>query len=334
MTTTQTAKNEVITENDAIILRQLAGLYKKEDTGGGADMLPILKINYDPESIHPTGAWVVGQKKGQEGEIVEEGQLAKGLIAVIIRKRYSFYVQKDPNKNCSSPIFVDSDPVYGSKYGHNCKSGTCPHRAKDADPRCKAQWVVFGLALTDAGKLVDCMAYIQGTSYMPFDEFRTQITRAKLDSGFLQVPPFSYIIKLGSKKLKNGGTTYYQIDFKKGRMLSGADEVKVCTDRQEKFGQLISALNSKVTGTTNIQVSQPAAPAEAQQAFSGMAAKPSEPDDIDDSVIDAEWDTVSDKLNAKPDQPEAPDVDMEFDGGVDDDIDIEEAVQKAILGKT
>lgn len=314
-------ETKAVATGEAEILRQLSGLVRKEDSGGEFDQLPLLKINYDNESEFKVGSWVVGQKKDKDDNITDQGVQAVKMIILSIRRRYSFYNQLDTTKNCSSTIYTDGDTVVGNKYGYNCQSGDCPHRDPKILPRCKAQWVIFGMAITSDAKLIDCMGYIQGSSYMPFSEFkRDKLLKIKLDDGGYQVlPPFAQIVNLGTERQKNGASTYYTVDFKIDRLLSGADELNVCLGRRDMFDELIRLLNMKAAATTAPVVTVKEATTSAPD-FSKMSAKPSDgASDIFDGdnpdVLEAEFSTKT--------EPE--------EMGSDPDEDIETKIQNAIM---
>jgi len=89
--------NEVAIQDEAM-LKLLAGMANKNDAGGEAKKVPVLKINYDPDSTHPRGAWVVGQKKAQDGSISEQGEVVAGLVILTVQNRWSYYNQADTKK--------------------------------------------------------------------------------------------------------------------------------------------------------------------------------------------------------------------------------------------
>ena len=293
---------------DERLAKVLAGMVRKEDMGDDAAQIPILKINYDVESVHERGKWVVGQTKDADGNITEEGQLVKGLVVLMVKRRYSYYVQTDTAKNCNSIIFSGGEAVFGSKYGHNCKSGDCPYRDKDLNPRCKAQWLVFGMALTEENKLVDCMAYVQGASYMPFDEHRRTITRLKGHAGYISVPPFAFMTLLGSEKRKNGGTTYFVAEFTRGQMFKEA-QCEMFAAKREEVDAAIVGMNSRVSKAKDAPVAEavttaPASLAEAIDADfkEAPATEVVETSEIDISAFTAE---VPDKAAPAPEPEKA-----------------------------
>jgi len=202
------------TAMDEGYFEKLGGYVSPEDAAPA--QVPVLKMNYDAESKHPRGAWVVGQQKDKEGNIVAEGDIVKGLVILTVRNRFAYFMQGDMTKNCQSPLHTRNDsPVRGSKYGYVC-GRECPYRNKEITPHCKAQHVVYGVALTEGGASINCQAYISGDSYMPFSEYYKTLTRKKTKGGYVDVPPFYAVTLLGSLKKKNAGTTYFQSVFSEG----------------------------------------------------------------------------------------------------------------------
>ncbi len=317
--------SDAVTTNEAEILRQLSGHIRREDSGGDLDQLPILKINYDGESKFKVGSWVVGQKKDKDGNITDHGIQACKMIILSIRRRYSYYNQLDTTKNCSSTIYTDGDQVVGNKYGHSCQSGDCPHRDIKVLPRCKAQWVLFGMAITEDAKLIDCMAYIQGSSYMPFSEFKKdKLLKIKLDDGgYMEVPPFAQIVNLETERQKNGGSTYFVVNFKIDRLLSGADELNVCLSRRDMFDDLIKLLNMKSLSSNAGNSDKSSAKESSVKESSDVV-----PDFTKTSIsLDDVYGDTSDTIDAEFTSEEPADKTM----GVDPEEDIETKIQNAIL---
>lgn len=222
-------------------LAELAGMVAAEDSS--KVVIPTLKINYDDESTFPKGTWVVGQVKNREGVIVEQGQEVKSLIILTVRNRWSYYSQLDTTKNCTSPLHVQGESVRGSKYGHIC-GNSCPLRAEDANPRCKAQKVVLGVAITADGQAVDCVAYLAGTNYKPFLDYFRDLTKVRAKAGYVDVPPFTFVTNLlPPKKEKNGSTTYFVAQFERGAMLS-MEQIKGFAERREASVAYIERANA------------------------------------------------------------------------------------------
>lgn len=228
---------------DDQFLREVAGMASNEDSAS-IQSLPVLKINYDPDSTHPQGAWVVGQKK-KDDAIIEEGELVKGLVILAIRNRYSYYVESDTNKNCNSPLHMQGDTVRGSNYKQICGKG-CSKRAEGLDPRCQAQRAVFGLALTEDNKMVECVAYIKGANYMPLTEYVEKMTKIKAGSKMVTVPTFTFLTQLGSVKKKNGSVVYWVGEYTKGPSFS-IEQIRQFEEKRHQVQAYIDSLNANIS---------------------------------------------------------------------------------------
>ena len=273
---------------DAAMLKLLTGMADKDDGGGQVQGPPTLKINYDPDSVHPRGVWVVGQKKNSDGEIEDEGKIAKGMVILLARNRWSYYNQKDTKKNCNSPFYLRNDLVRGNNYGHVCGK-TCPMRDENANPRCKCQIVLFGKAITEQGEFIDCISYQGGASYMPVQKFIDKLGRIKTKGGYTDIPLFSKLVLLDSKKERNEGTTYFVSDLKEGPLFKDREQVVGFHEAREEVYQYVErSNNAKAEAKNETQVGTGAPPADAptQQADAPtqQAAQPVEPAQ-DDEVV-------------------------------------------------
>jgi hypothetical protein len=228
---------------DAEMLKLLGGMANKDDGGGTVTGPPTLKINYDPDSIHPRGEWVVGQKKDSDtGEISDEGKIVKGLVILVARNRWSYYNQKDTRANCNSPFYLRGDIVRGSNYGNICGK-TCPMRADGLQTRCKCQIVLFGKAITAEGEFIDCISYQGGASYMPVQNYIDSIERVKVKGGYIDVPLFASLTLLGSEKKRNEGTTYFVSALKQGPMFKDRTQLMEFNEAREEVYQYIARSN-------------------------------------------------------------------------------------------
>lgn len=234
-------------------LREVAGMASDEDAPK-INSLPVLRINYDSDSIHPQGSWVVGQKK-KDDAIVEEGEKVTGLIILAVRNRYAYYVESDTTKNCNSPMFQFGDTVRGSNYKHVCGKG-CQYRAEGIDPRCQAQKVVFGIALTEGGGAIECISYMKGSGYMPLSDYVDGITKVKAGSKFVTVPTFTFLTMLGSEKKKNGAVVYWVPQFTKGPAMQIA-QIREFEKKRQQVVQYIDSINSNISSEVEGQVSSP-----------------------------------------------------------------------------
>ncbi len=162
-----------------------------------------LKINYDTDStVAKAGEWVIGQIKDKQGEIKDQGKKVVNFIPILVRNAYSYYNQKDTSLNCNSPLFKDySEEVRGSRLKNVC-GNDCPVRSRDSD-KCKAQKVVFGVAITEDGEALDCVGYFAGVSYMPMSNYIDETKRLDIGGKKISVPICSQVASLSSEKQKN-----------------------------------------------------------------------------------------------------------------------------------
>ena len=239
--------------------------------------IPILKINYDAESKHERGVWVVGQKKDKEGNITEEGDVVRGIVILEVRNRFNLYNMADASKSCNSSYHPNRTAVNGTKYGFVCGQ-TCPHRAADAKPRCKAQKVVFGLAITNDNKVVECISYVQGSSYMPLVNHLDFLTKKKVESGYVKVPTFAYLTVLGSTKAKNAGTVFWVATFSQGDEMFPIPQQKKFFELQKKVCAYIDDINAAVlrSGKQTDAVAATAAPVSLKSAVPDIQDVPFE----------------------------------------------------------
>lgn len=330
MTTTALA-----TGMTAADLAEISAMAKKVDLGTNeGSSLPVLKINYDVESKHERGTWVIGQKKGEDGSILDEGEVVTGMVILAVRSRYNLYNQKDPGARCSSPMFTGGATVYGSKpdkHGRPQMCGkSCVHRAADADPRCSAQQVVLGIAITESGRQVDCVAYIKGASYMPFAEYKKTAGTVRVEGNVFELPICGFVTNLGSEKKRNKGTVYYEATFERGKVF-GKDVIKAMLEKAEKVTAIIDRMN----GIEMVHDDKPENVV--NMADKRKTAQPTIEDDDDvpmGTIIEASFETVSSKSTAKVVDEEDDMAGIEEVGAPanDDEFDIEAQIQKALAG--
>ena len=309
---------------DDAMLEHLAEKVDKDDAGGEVKQLPVMKINYDPDSKHPRGAWLVGQRKDQDGNITEQGQLVKGFVALLVRNRWSYYNQKNVAENCNSHLFLNGEQVRGNRLGNVCGK-TCPMREEGRNPRCKAQKVMFGLAVTADGKMADCITYQSGASYMPTAEYIDELKRYKSKGGYIEIPLYTYITLLGSKKEKNAGTTYFVSQYKKGPAFQKAQWDHYEGKRTEAI-EYIDKLNAMVAAKATAE----AAPAEmASVAPAGVSV-------TDPDVVDAVATPVTEGVEGDDIPFEMPTFDESVSEGSADaptDVPTEASTEVATVGE-
>ena len=73
--------------------------------------IPILRINYDNSSKYPLGCWVVGQTKGSDGNIIDQGSKVSKMVILKVRGKYTYIDLKNPKNNCVSPLFKKNESV-------------------------------------------------------------------------------------------------------------------------------------------------------------------------------------------------------------------------------
>ena len=313
---------------DEAMLDALAGMADKDDAGGDVKQVPVLKINYDADADHPRGAWVVGQQKDQDGNITEQGQLVKGLVILMVRNRFSYYDQKNTKNNCNSPFFRNGEQVHGSNYGYVCGK-SCPYREEGRQPRCKAQKVVFGLAVTAKGKMVECIGYMGGASYMPAADYIDQIKKVKVKGGWQPLPLYTYLALLGSEKKKNAGTTYFEARFKQGPVFK-MDQIKAFKEKRDEAAEYIGRINAMVIAQTPAGTS--GAGTEGMATMAPDSLKVEDADVVDatpeEDDIPFEMPTFDEAIT----EDGASDVGAETDAPADADIDfdIDAAIKNAL----
>lgn len=246
MSKNEVAKNAIMEE-----ILQEGQNADAENTGSSRNHV-ILKVNYEAEDID-AGLWVYGQQKNQGeiefsgipvGEVAIEERVVEGverkvtlqknaLIPLLVRQRHNLYDQKNPDRNCSSPLFKSNyETVYGSNYGYPCNNN-CPYRDKDlGDKRCKMEFVLFGVvpAQNEQDDDVPVVMYVKGASYMNFLEWKKSANVGLFEINGVQkqkpVRMCTFYMTLGTIPKKNGATKYFQGYFEKGDMITDLDAFK------------------------------------------------------------------------------------------------------------
>ena len=242
-----TDQSKALATPDAALIE----LWKSTKTGEdatGNNKIPIMKIVQPVSSAlepckHSLGSWVIGLKRNEEGQVEDHGKLIKGFVILAVRNRYSYYDINNTNTNCSTQLFGDDfREAVGNKHKYNCIDKTCPYRMKDGNPKCRAQKVVFGVAITDEGEFIDCQTYVQGSSYMPFSTYVTNMKQVKTQGGYAEAPTYAFLTLLGSERKVNGQVVYYEGVFKRGPMFS-PDKYKMFHEKHLDVVALIKASN-------------------------------------------------------------------------------------------
>lgn len=214
--------------DDQDLLAELAGLSAKSNTGVGNDgqSIPQLRINQnDMDCKHGLGAWVVGMSKNKDGNIAEHGQKVVEFIILAVRYNFSYYVQNDKTKNCGSALFSNfREEVYGTNYGFLCGK-TCPYRAEGLNPKCGAQIVIFGVAITESGERIKCIHYAKRSGYKAFSDILSDRSFFSVNTatGTQALESYMLSIFLGQERKKSGGVNYFVPVLTKGRLQIVAD---------------------------------------------------------------------------------------------------------------
>jgi hypothetical protein len=165
------------------------------------------------------------------------------LVILKQRDRYSYYDRDDTTRNCASRLHKLGEVIRGNKYGHICGLA-CPFRAKDISLRCKCQKVVFGVAYTPEEESYPCMAFIQGSTYMPFCDYYRKLTKQRGGkAGTKNLAPFCRPTILGAKKEKYSTNTYYVGTFEMGPKFND-DELKAFAAQRDSVKKLINDMNT------------------------------------------------------------------------------------------
>jgi hypothetical protein len=341
MTTAMTAINPgKLDTATRTIADRLAASYRKSDTGIG-DATPMLKINYDDTSTTAElGEWIVGQRKNQESEIVEQGDRALAFIPIVMRNAYSLYDSKVPANNCNGPLFENfGEVVRGNTHGHICGKKTCPMAAEG---KCKAQKVIYGVAITKTSGLVDCVAYFSGVAYMPISDYIATATKMVVGGISTNVPPFAYICQLGSNKKRHGSITYFEPIFTKMAVLSEEKDIVMMEKKRDDILLMIDvkaaeAASKAKPGTPVAGVSKVTIEPETPATVTAAA----EPEKIvDPDTIDASFEEIM--KGAGSAAPEAKASAMPFEAGGTapetpistpaETMSIEEEIKRALAG--
>ncbi len=229
---------------DAASLAKLQTMANEQEHGSGGVRVPIIRINYDPESKIERGAWIIGQEKDNSGNIINEGKRVKGFVILEVKRRYNLYDQLNNDNNCCSPMFDYGEEVRGNKHGYVCGK-TCPRRDKETfgAATCKAQYVPFGMAITDDNEAIFARAFIQGASYMPFQEYLDTAKVFVAEGKSWKLPTYAFMTLLSSKKESNKGTTYFVGQFTRGTLFS-MEQIEKFASQLDQTLDVIRDLNN------------------------------------------------------------------------------------------
>ena len=195
-----------VRQEDLDVYNALAAQYN-EVTKPKFEMLKLL----NKEGREGFGEWWLGRK--YEGRQVSvPGEKVKAIVIIDHYGQYSYYDQATNSNLCHSPMFRSyPNGVRGSKFGFEC-GPKCPHR--QGKKPCKAQRVVFAIALTEEGDKIPCQYYVKGSGYMPFMEYVEKSSSMVMNGKMIDLPTFAYVTELSAKEQSNGDTIYFAPVFK------------------------------------------------------------------------------------------------------------------------
>jgi len=228
-----TAETAVAVYDDAA-LERLAALANPTDIASqsGPD---TLKINYDEDSIHPRGVWVLGQKK-KDNVITEHGSWVTKIIILTTRYRHSYYHEPTGEAIGTQLFEVGSQPP---------DKAEVDAKVAALGGALKFQTVLIGMALTEGG-LKEFVSYQGGVAYAPLRDHllavSTIITPTRVIKG---MPLFSHVTILGeSKKDKKGTITFYIPSFEKGPQLT-AEQIEFFAGKRAEAYAYIDFTNGR-----------------------------------------------------------------------------------------
>ncbi|NCD42086.1 MAG: hypothetical protein EOL88_08340 [Bacteroidia bacterium] len=256
---------------DAATLARLQQMANDQDQDSSGPKVPIIKINYDPESKFDRGVWLIGQEKDKDGNITEEGRKIVGMVILDTKHRYNLYNQKNKDENCCSPMFDRGEEVRGNKHGYVCGK-TCPKRDKEVYQQnaCKAQIVVFGMALTEDNEAIFARIFVQGATYMPFTEYLDAARQYSVGGRIYKLPTYAFTTMLSSEKRKNEGTTYFAGVFQRGPIFD-MEQIEKFAGQLDKCAEVIGELNAAMKKGKETKTVESSAPSRSEVA-SGVGA--------------------------------------------------------------
>jgi hypothetical protein len=221
---------------------------------------PTLKINYDPDSVHERGAWVLGQQKNKDQEITDEGVIVQRLIILTSRCRWSYYDDDSPENSFNTKYGMDAMSIPDKTEFFARANELGLEKGDDY----KFQMILFGLAVytDDAGetKMTECISRLQGSALPPLFDYMDLIKFAQTSSGKkVEVPRFAFFTKFGEcEKRKHGSTVYFVPSFERGEGMP-QNLWKFCYDKRQEAYDYIDTENE----TSRIVKDDAAAPAAA-----------------------------------------------------------------------
>ena len=319
MSVPTTAQNAAATI-DETLLAELTGMVKTEEIAAADAGPAVLKINYDEESVHGTGVWVLGQKTDKDGNIIEQGVSVNSVIILTTKLQHSYYDEKNPRNSFSTQMFD-----WGGKAPDKAEfDARLVSIGKPDEGRFRV--VMFGLAVLTDGKTVECVSYYAGTTYPNFKAHYDAITCQKINGKMYNLPPFVCVTHLlDPDKAKNGSRVYFIGKFAAGPFLP-RDMILLCGEKREEVYDYIDRLNANSDLGVKKKQHDNAAPPQAPPKA------PSSAPIIQSNFAMPNLDTMKSANIAPADQVNhRMEDDVPFDVGGGDDIgDLEEAIRAAL----
>lgn len=190
--------------------------YAVADAGASVSLPTMRMVNKDGDPNF--GKWMVGRKRNDDGTI-DPGKHARGMIILVVRRQFSYMNMNPDVKNCWSQMYNEypDSNMFGATRGVKCNKCELRDKNRDSKDKCKCQIVVYNIAVLDDGTKVPCVAYISGSSFMPFQDYLKTASHVLVNGRFVDIAPFSFVTLLGAAgPRRNGAVTYYEGAFKRG----------------------------------------------------------------------------------------------------------------------
>lgn len=213
--------------------------------GGQAPLFKVSSVP-GPSMVDLYGKYVIGQKRGSDGALLDRGTLVDKLVFLQVRSRYSRYIQKDPKGCCTSPVFswdqvFNGRKIRGDNFGYICGNG-CPYRHEEPTKKCKTQWVMYALAITPDGEERPCIGYFGGSKYMPFQDYIKNATVLSVNGSTWNLPLFAFDTKLLPPTAEmNGAVEFFVPVFERGEVFAFTD-----VPRYERYREAANELERHI----------------------------------------------------------------------------------------
>jgi len=288
---------------DEATIARLTGMANPSDApmASGPD---VLKINYDEESAHKRGVWVLGQRKDQEGNITDEGEVVTHILILTTRNRYSYYDQ-DTKDSVSSMMFENGRQP--------ADKAECDRKIL-AYPKAKLKWqtVVLGLAIV-GGAYKEFIYYAGGVSYVAIRDYMKELTVYIRPDGTKTspVPPFIYVTELTETvKKKNGTISYWVPTFKKGKEVP-VPQLDFLEEKRKAAYEFIEFSNGRASNAAPAASAPPAHGVGDMPEYTPPAAAPPADAPMPWEATGSAETVVPEAVPAPTEEPAAEDYDIE-----------------------